>query len=203
MAEIESINPSGLCQCGCGNPTSIAKQSLTRLGHIKGEPVRFIRGHMFKKNINGGHGINWKGGRKIHEYGYIEIYRPEHPNAHLSGYVFEHVLIASEALGKSIPDGAIVHHINGNPADNRNQNLVICDSRYYHRITHTRERALIECGNVNWRRCGYCGQWDDPDNLYISPNKMGMRHRACFNKYMREYQSIRKEKNDHNRTLSR
>jgi hypothetical protein len=38
-------NPSGLCQCGCGQPTAIATATKTAFGHIKGMPVRFIRGH--------------------------------------------------------------------------------------------------------------------------------------------------------------
>lgn len=36
---------SKLCECGCGEPTSIAKQSQSRSGRKKGEPARFISGH--------------------------------------------------------------------------------------------------------------------------------------------------------------
>ena len=134
----ESINPSGLCECGCGDVAPIAKQSLTRRGHIRGESVRFIQGHMFKKSVNGGHGINWKGGRKIHEDGYIQIWKPNHSNANANGYVYEHVLIASEMLGRKIPDGVIVHHVNNDPSDNHPNNLVICENRSYHRLIHRR-----------------------------------------------------------------
>lgn len=38
-------NPSGLCMCGCGEATPIARQSDSRCGHIKGQPIRYIRGH--------------------------------------------------------------------------------------------------------------------------------------------------------------
>jgi len=31
-----------LCECGCGQPAPIAKYPNRRLGHVKGEPVRFI-----------------------------------------------------------------------------------------------------------------------------------------------------------------
>lgn len=34
-----------LCECGCGQPAPIAKQTIPRLGYVKGEPVRFVRGH--------------------------------------------------------------------------------------------------------------------------------------------------------------
>lgn len=36
---------TGLCECGCGGKTKVATRSLSRLGHIKGEPIRFILGH--------------------------------------------------------------------------------------------------------------------------------------------------------------
>lgn len=36
---------SGLCECGCGEPTPLAKQTRTERGQIQGQPVRFIVGH--------------------------------------------------------------------------------------------------------------------------------------------------------------
>lgn len=37
--------PYGLCHCGCGEKTSVSKVNLTRLGHIKGVPQRWVMGH--------------------------------------------------------------------------------------------------------------------------------------------------------------
>jgi len=37
--------PRGFCQCGCGAQTRIASTTIPAYGHVKGEPVRFIRGH--------------------------------------------------------------------------------------------------------------------------------------------------------------
>lgn len=37
--------PVKLCECGCGMPAPIAKHTRTIDGHVKGQPVRFIRGH--------------------------------------------------------------------------------------------------------------------------------------------------------------
>src|SRR5438876_5129867 len=34
-----------LCECGCGQPSPIAKRTETRSGWIKGQPRRFIRFH--------------------------------------------------------------------------------------------------------------------------------------------------------------
>lgn len=34
-----------LCECGCGEPAPIAKKNHTRSGYVKGQPLRFIKGH--------------------------------------------------------------------------------------------------------------------------------------------------------------
>ena len=34
-----------LCECGCGKPTAVAQMTRTKIGHIKGQPLRFINGH--------------------------------------------------------------------------------------------------------------------------------------------------------------
>lgn len=41
----DEIIPPGLCQCGCGRKTNVAPSTKPRYGHIKGQPLRFIRGH--------------------------------------------------------------------------------------------------------------------------------------------------------------
>jgi hypothetical protein len=46
-----------LCECGCGHPAPIAGRSDKRHGHVKGQPVRLIRGHILKKD----HPPWWRG----------------------------------------------------------------------------------------------------------------------------------------------
>lgn len=38
-------NPSGLCQCGCGQPAPLAPQTSSTRGWVKGKPVRYLPGH--------------------------------------------------------------------------------------------------------------------------------------------------------------
>lgn len=92
----------------------------------------------------------------------------------------EHVAIAERVLGKRLPKGAVVHHHNKIKSDNRNENLVICQSSAYHLLIHARMRALERYGNANWIHCSICKKYDDPNNLYIwaSGGRKAV-HRAC------------------------
>ncbi len=55
---------TGQCECGCGGLTSIISSSSARLGLVKGQPRRFIRGHQFRGGAHTTtHGHNQKGRR--------------------------------------------------------------------------------------------------------------------------------------------
>lgn len=45
----DSSAPVGYCECGCGQKTGIAKQTHAKLGHVEGQPYRFIKGHAAKR----------------------------------------------------------------------------------------------------------------------------------------------------------
>jgi hypothetical protein len=93
-----------------------------------------------------------------------------------------HHVVAQLALGKPLPRGTIVHHIDGDKRNNFTCNLLICPTQAYHLLIHQRTRALAESGHADWRKCKYCSQWDAPSNLLIySAGKRGQNvfHRAC------------------------
>lgn len=93
---------------------------------------------------------------------------------------FEYQKVAEKALGRPLSKGEVVHHIDLNPQNNDNSNLVIC-SQPYHLILHARQRAMNATGNPDAKKCVYCKQWDTPENMVI--HKVGtsnMRHRSCF-----------------------
>jgi len=101
----------------------------------------------------------------------------------------EHVVIAEKALGKKLPTGSHVHHINGIKIDNRNKNLVVCKDDAYHKLLHRRQEALLSASNPNARKCRYCDQWDVPENMYLQPGKYTGFHRSCRQIYRRKNQS--------------
>lgn len=73
-----------------------------------------------RKGVRSGH---WKGGRIKDKFGYIQVWRPEHPNCKTAGYIHEHRLVMSEYLGRPLTKGENIHHKNGIRDDNRIENL--------------------------------------------------------------------------------
>ena len=67
---------------------------------------------------------NWQGGKYYNKKGYIMIRCPWHPRGSAqSGYVFEHILVMEDILGRYLVEGENVHHKNGVKDDNRPENL--------------------------------------------------------------------------------
>jgi HNH endonuclease len=67
---------------------------------------------------------------------YVSIYKPEHPNAMIDGYILEHRFIMSEFLGRPLTKEEIVHHKNNIRNDNRIENLELFSSVGEHISTH-------------------------------------------------------------------
>lgn len=86
----------------------------------------------------------------------------------------------------SLPKGAQIHHVDCNPKNNENSNLVICPNQEYHALLHIRTRALEACGNADWRKCTHCQQWDDPRELVQYSAKV-WRHKECEREYLKAY----------------
>lgn len=105
--------PTKLCECGCGRPAPLATSTWARGGHVKGEPLRFVRGHSTRVSprwmaadcghatpchvwrgatTKGGYGYFWQGGHQVraHRQAWVEAHGP-------------------------IPDGLIVCHACDNP----------------------------------------------------------------------------------------
>lgn len=108
------------------------------------------------------------------------------------------VLVARR--GRPLPDEAEIHHFNGDRADNRRGNLVVCQDHSYHMLLQRRGRALRACGHADWLKCRHCGKYGDPATMNHSGTRLEhpgcgsaahrrwrQRHLAQSQAYMREY----------------
>ena len=92
---------------------------------------------------------------------------------------YAHRNVAEKALGKKLPKGAIVHHVDEDKKNNTPTNLVICPSQAYHFLLHSRMEALEACGHADWKKCHMCGLYSAPDceDLRIIGRKV--YHKTC------------------------
>lgn len=130
----------------------------------------------------------WKSDTKRTTRGYMITRCSGHPRANRKGFVYDHILVVELARQQELPPTAEIHHVSEQTDDNRDENLVVCDSVGYHKLLHKRQRALDASGNANWRQCRHCKRYDAPENLVISRNQSSSaaRHRACGTLYSAE-----------------
>jgi hypothetical protein len=115
-----------------------------------------------------------------------------HPKSGTAGSVYEHVLIAEKALGRYLPDGVEIHHVDENPANNSPSNLVICPSKAYHKLLHYRARILKMGGNPSTHaHCSTCNLLKPfaEFNAAKSSKSTGVQKqcRQCQRKYQASY----------------
>jgi hypothetical protein len=107
-----------LCECGCGEPAPIARRTLVSRGYVKGQPVRFIKGHrtrvgqltvperMSKYTVERPTGCwEWIGGHNLQGYGQLKI-KGIMQRAHRVAWMLRY---------GPIPDGLFVLHRCDNP----------------------------------------------------------------------------------------
>ncbi len=88
----------------------------------------------------------WNGGRSAHSEGYQLVNHPGHIRADARGYVFEHVLVAEEMLGRPLRDDEIAHHKNRIRSDNRPENIEVMD------VCEHRRMHGLEGAAARWKK---------------------------------------------------
>jgi HNH endonuclease len=132
---------SGMSQKEVADKLDVSQVAISnafrKLGYVSREKVpRFSQ--------KGTNNPNWKGGKSSNN-GYIVVYCPEHHRARNS-YVFEHILVMENHLGRKLnfygighSDNEVVHHINGDRTDNKIENLSVM-RHVDHMAEHSKER---------------------------------------------------------------
>lgn len=96
----------------------------------------------------------------------------------------EHVIVAEKALGRRLPRGAKVHHVDGDRRHNANGNLVICQDNRYHMELHVRLRVLRAGGRPFLDGlCSRCKAVKPRDEFYV--RKSGIQA-GCITNYCRD-----------------
>lgn len=91
-----------------------------------------------------------------------------------------HVRVAEGALGKRLPKGACVHHVNEDRYDNRPSNLVICQDAAYHNLLHVRARVVRAGGDPDAMRICFDCHAPKPFSAFT---KGQYNCRACVHLY--------------------
>ena len=75
---------------------------------------------------------------------YYCTYLPEHHRATKEGYVYTHMLVAEEKLGRKLKKGEVVHHVDENKLNNDFDNLIVFKSNADHVVYHQGAEIYLE-----------------------------------------------------------
>lgn len=167
--------PPGFCQCGCGQPTTLATETNTREGRIKGQPLRYIHSHWHRRSrpaerIAGGYRIPLTRGASctvspndtdLAQYSWSldgpgnyasrrDYTVPTKPATFLM-----HRVILERMLGRALTSCEQVDHQNGNKLDNRRENLRLATPQQNSRNRGKNANNTSGYKGVSYSRCAH------------------------------------------------
>ena len=91
-----------------------------------------------------------------------------------------YVRIAERVLGRSLPEGAVVHHVDQNRDNNLNNNLVILQNQQEHMALHRRLR-ILKAGGDPWKQglCATCKHLIPLEDFIVRKGRRGTECRKC------------------------
>lgn len=170
----DSSKPLGLCWCGCGKPTRPEGRSNARLGIVKGQPCRYLRGHsptapripmssFWDRVVKQEDGCWLWTGNTSRGYGSVTL-EQYHTSAHRLSYLLTY--------GTPVPEGKEIHHTCGVRRCVNPDHMEVVTRKEHKRLSPnditTKLAQKTECVR---------GHPFTPENIYLYK---GRRHcRAC------------------------
>jgi hypothetical protein len=139
IAELGMLYTSGMTTVELGKRIGVHAITISRWLHSSNVHIR-NKSEAALGELNSG----WKNGRTVTKTGYVRV-------RHHNTYILEHRLIMETRLGRALVPGEMVHHINGNPSDNRMENLKLVTAK-----THGEEHVL-KVWSRTYSCCKRCG----------------------------------------------
>ena len=124
------------CKCGCGE---IVKNQWSKGHNRKGvSPTNKI-------------GYTIEAGRMF-------FWMPTHPNANNKGYIRRSHFVVEKRIGRYLKPNEVVHHINADIIDDRNENLELLLKKEHDRISVLVSEVCLHPGCENKHKArGLCG----------------------------------------------
>jgi HNH endonuclease len=167
--------PYGYCHCGCGGKTKIATRTKSARGQFTGEPLRYLLHHNGRRGTSTGTKAFFVTRGRTYVMGRKES----------SSMLYSRVLMWNKIGREPRPD-EIVHHVNGDPTDDRIENLEIV-TRAQHISLHRASVESLRLAGVQKMRkrvsaiCKICGE-----SYEHRPSKMATNAGYCSNQCARE-----------------
>jgi hypothetical protein len=77
--------------------------------------------------------------------GYRVLYKPEHPTSMVSenwkGWIYEHIFLGEQIIGRPLRKNEVVHHLDGDRANNRIENLLVLEKSQHTKLHEWLDRG--------------------------------------------------------------
>lgn len=133
-----------ICRCDCGQTLFVTESELKK-GQKGCRKCRAIRVHNEKRILRG----------------YVLLYRPTHHRAQKhganKGYVFEHIVVAENMIGRKLLQDEVVHHKDRVRSNNEASNLQVMKREEHNRMHSKEQHRLLHHILQGEKRCKKCG----------------------------------------------